>query len=147
VRIGGNVRALNLGQADGDPVVGAITLAQARDTLRDALHRLPDLALAIENKPHNAMAVMGGGPLTWSLALDEIEETGMEVRPRLRSARGRATGPRIDRSAVTAVPLSTVLKPMELDPLTVADDDEFLDAIETQKNLPAAVATGLRGMY
>ncbi len=147
VRIGGNLRALNLDQADGDPVVGAITLSQARDTLRDALHRLPDLAHAIESQPHNAMAVMGGGPLTWSLALDEIEETGMEVRPRLRGARGRATGPRIDMTAVTAVPLSTVLKPLTLDPLTVADDDDFLDAVELQRNLPATVRTGLRGMY
>lgn len=147
IRIGGNLRALNLDQPDADPVVGAITLAQARDTLRDALQRLPDLALAIETRPHNAMAALGGGPLTWSLALDEIEETGMEVRPRLRSARGRATGPRIDRSAVTAVPLSTVLKPMELDPLTVADDNDFLDAVELQRNLPTAVRTGLRAMY
>jgi len=147
VRIGGSLRALNLAQADGDPVVGAITLDEARDTLRDALHRLPDLARALENPPHNAMAVMGGGRLTWSLALDEIEETGMEVRPRLRTASGRATGPRIDRSAVSAVPLSTVLKPLELDPLTVADDHDFLDAVERQRNLPAAVRTGLRTLY
>ena len=147
VRIGGNLRALNLGQADGDPVVGGITLDQARETLRDALHRLPDLARALENPPHNAMAVMGGGRLTWSLALDEIEETGMEVRPRLRTASGRVTGPRIDRSAVSAVPLSTVLKPLELDPLTVADDHDFLEVVALQKNLPAAVRTGLRGLY
>jgi cytosine/adenosine deaminase-related metal-dependent hydrolase len=147
VRIGGGVRALNLDQPSGDPVVGGITLAQAGETLKDALHRLPELALKIEHKPPSAVAAMGGGRLTWSLALDEIEETGMEVRPRLRSARGRATGPRIDRSAVTAVPLSTVLTPLELDPLTVADDDEFLDAVELQRNLPAAVRTGLRGMY
>jgi cytosine/adenosine deaminase-related metal-dependent hydrolase len=147
VRIGGNLRALNLDQADGDVVVGGITLDQARDTLRDALDRLPDLAHDLENQPHNAMAVMGGGRLTWSLALDEIEETGMEVRPRLRTASGRPTGPRIDRSAVSAVPLSTVLKPLELDPLTVADDHDFLDTVELQRNLPAAVRTGLRGLY
>jgi hypothetical protein len=147
VRIGGNLRALNLDQADGDVVVGGITLEKARDTLRDALDRLPDLAHDLENLPHNAMAVMGGGRLTWSLALDEIEETGMEVRPRLRTARGAVTGPRIDRSAVSAVPLSTVLEPLELDPLTVADDNDFLDTVELQKNLPAAVRTKLRGLY
>jgi hypothetical protein len=147
VRIGGGVRALNLGQAQGDPLVGAITLARARETLEDALGRLPELAHAIETRPRSAVAVLGGGPLTWSLALDEIEETGMELRPRLRGARGRATGPRIDASVVTAVPLSAVLKPLELDPLTVADDDTFLDEVERQGNLPAAVRTGLRAMY
>ena len=70
----------------------------------------------------------------------------MELRPRLRSARGGATGPRIDMSAVTAVPLSTALKPLELDPLTVADDRDFLDAVELQRNLPPAVRTGLSFM-
>jgi hypothetical protein len=148
LRIGGNLRSFNLAQPTADPVVRAITLADARATLKDALRRLPDLARALENAPHNAVSAMGGGRLTWSLALDEIEETGMEVRPRLRGARGRATGPRIDRSAVSAVePLSAVLQPLELDPLTVADDGDFLDAVEQQRNLPTSVRAGLRGMY
>ena len=37
--------------------------------------------------------------------------------------------------ALAAAPkLSTILKPIELDPLTVADDDKFLDQIEQQPN-------------
>jgi hypothetical protein len=36
---------------------------------------------------------------------------------------------------------------MTLDPLTVADDDEFLDRVETQTVLPAFVRTKLRAMY
>jgi hypothetical protein len=39
------------------------------------------------------------------------------------------------------------LKPIRLDPLTVADDHGFLDAIEHQPNVPAAVKNGLRGLY
>src|SRR5262245_63061428 len=44
VRVGGKARAVNLEQANTDPVVGAISLAKARKTLTDALHRLPKLA-------------------------------------------------------------------------------------------------------
>jgi len=39
------------------------------------------------------------------------------------------------------------LKPIELDPLTVADDDKFLDQIEQQPNVPAPIKNGLRALY
>lgn len=148
IRIGGSSRALNLAQATADTVVGPITYSAARDQLRDALNRLPQLAQNLEQNPPSAIAALGGGALTWSLALDEIETTGVELRPRLpRGTRGR-TGPRIEASAfAAAAPLSTVLTPLVLDPLTVADDAEFLNEVEKQRNLPAAVKNGLRAMY
>jgi hypothetical protein len=50
--------------------------------------------------------------------------------------------------ALAAAPnLSTILKPIELDPLTVADDDKFLDQIEQQPNVPAPIKNGLRALY
>jgi hypothetical protein len=44
-------------------------------------------------------------------------------------------------------PLSEILEPLELDPLTVADDRDFLDLIDEEPNLPAYVAPGLRDLY
>ena len=58
------------------------------------------------------------------------------------------TGPK--RAAVKAaasLPLSGILKPIQLDALTVADDADFLDAIEHQPNVPADVKGGLRALY
>jgi hypothetical protein len=43
--------------------------------------------------------------------------------------------------------LSGILKPIQLDALTVADDADFLDAIEHQPNVPADVRGGLRALY
>jgi hypothetical protein len=39
------------------------------------------------------------------------------------------------------------LKPIRLDPLTVADDEDFLDAIEQQPNVPVPIKSGLRALY
>jgi len=43
--------------------------------------------------------------------------------------------------------LSTILQPVALDPLTVADDPEFLLMTENQPNLPAPIRSGLAGLY
>jgi hypothetical protein len=47
----------------------------------------------------------------------------------------------------SAPPLSTILEPLVLDPLTVADDTEFLDALQHERNLPAPIAQGLPLLY
>jgi len=39
------------------------------------------------------------------------------------------------------------VQPLILDPLAVADDDDFLDSLGKQKNLPADVQTALVAMY
>ena len=149
IRVGGRARVVNLKQPTADPVVGAISLAKAQSDLTEALKRLPQLALELEQEraaPRRGL-VAGPEPLVWSLALDELEETGMELRPRLPLAGRRAmTGPSL-QAARAARPLSEILQPLELDPLTVADDSDFLDRIGAQKNLPPFVQTGLREMY
>ncbi len=81
------------------------------------------------------------------VVMDEIEDSGVDLRPCLplpgRSALSGAS--RVASRA--AAPLSTVLKPMELDPLTVADDEKFLERIVAQKNLPAFLRNGLATLY
>ena len=66
-------------------------------------------------------------PVVWSLALDEIQATGVDLRPRLPFNGPRDfTGPKRVSPRAAAAPLSTILQPIALDPLTVADDPDFL---------------------
>src|SRR5215210_4739428 len=52
-------RVLNLFQETADPVVRALTLREARDTLRDGLSRLPELARHLEDSTPGALAEAG----------------------------------------------------------------------------------------
>jgi 5-methylthioadenosine/S-adenosylhomocysteine deaminase len=150
VTIGGRQRMLFMKQESADEIVAGISLAQSKRTLVDALRRLPELAGDLENSrtgPARAMAdrLTRSGPPVWFLALDELESTGSELRPRLPGANGRESGPQVGTGR--AVPLSQLVGPMTLDPLTVADDSEFLDRVEAQTVLPEFVRRKLKEMY
>ena len=147
ISVGGKARVINLEHPGADPVVGAITLSGASKTLADALRRLPKLARDLEAGRSGVRATSRGGPPTWFLVLDELAETGIELRPRLPAPGSRRrTGPSIQNRRA-AVPFSRIAEPMTLDPLTVADDKEFLGRIEGQTVLPEFVKTGLRGLF
>lgn len=149
VRVGGKSRMVLLDQETQDPAVLPLSLAAARTTLTDALHNLPQLAKDLEKTPTRALSpfTTGPQPVVWSLALDELEDTGMDLRPRLPlPGEEEPTGP--TRAAAAApVPLSSLLEALTLDPLTVADDKDFLTRIDEQKNLPKYVKDGLRKLY
>lgn len=152
VTVGGDRRQLFLEQGTGDPVVGSISLAKASRDLRKAFSELPALARRLETpRPRRAARTLldEARPLVWSLALDELHDTGVDLRHRL-PLEGPAdfTGP-VRQSALgaRAQPLSRVLEPIELDPLTVADDPRFLERIEAQPNLPPEIREGLRSLY
>jgi 5-methylthioadenosine/S-adenosylhomocysteine deaminase len=158
VKIGGRRRTVLLDQGTADPVVGELSYAEATETLDDAFSRLPELAKALEEgTPVISAASAGSMRLTarpqevvWSLALDEIEETGLDLRPRILSRRGTRTGPsRVSEelSAMASAPLSTLLSPIDVDPATAVDDAGYLDRLDTQRNLPAAVKAGLRELW
>ncbi len=87
----------------------------------------------------------------WTLALDEIHDTGVELRPRLPLAGPRDfTGPKRTARSVAArasIPLSQLLEPIRLDPLTVADDDDFLAQIAAQPNVPTPIREQLAQLY
>jgi 5-methylthioadenosine/S-adenosylhomocysteine deaminase len=145
--IDGQKRMLFLKQDTQDPLVGAIKLSQAKATLKNALSKLPALAKELEQPKPIAVIGRRRAPTTWQLALDEIEDTGFDLRPRLRSRRsGQLTGP-MRRAAVAAKPLSQILQPLKLDPLTVVEDPDFLPALATQRNLPQFVKDGLPPLY
>ena len=93
VDVGGQHRSLFLKDADGDPDVAAVSLATARSTLAEALHTLPALAKALEapRAPHATRLLLDAARRpTWSLALDEIQDDGVDIRPRLPYEIGRA---------------------------------------------------------
>jgi hypothetical protein len=149
--VGGRTRRIFLDQETTDPDVATVSLSTARSTLKTALRNMPALARELEApKPRSiARATLDAPePVVWSLALDEIQDTGVDFRPRLPLNGPRDfTGPeRVSTRAVSA-PLSTILEPVALDPLTVADDPSFLSGIANQPNLPAPVRKGLAGLY
>jgi len=106
--------------------------------------------LAFDLGAESGRAILGrlqGG----SLALDEIRPSGEGFGPRLPyNGPHDFTGPNvISRAAVAlaAQPLSKVLGPIELDPLTVVDDSDYLTLIENQPNVPEPIRKGLRALY
>jgi imidazolonepropionase-like amidohydrolase len=154
VQVGGKMRRLFLKQDTADPDVAAVPLGTATSTLQKALCEIVDLAKEAE-KPKPAVAkrraLDAPDRPVWSLALDEIQDRGVDLSPRLPFGGPRDfTGPeRAVRGAAlaTAQPLSKILKPVKLDPLTVADDGDFLDAIEQQPNVPPLIRSGLRELF
>ena len=145
--VGRAQRILNLEHETGDPIVGALTLRQATDRLQEGLCKLPELARALED-PVAAMLNMGTdtGETRWFLVLDHTELVGETQRPHLPlGVAGEPTG--LLTEAAAAVPLSQLLEPLELDPLTVVDNRSFLDRVGQQANLPDFVKEGLPELY
>jgi len=148
-------RVLNLQDPAGNPVVGALTLAEATDRLADAMGRLADamgrladLAANLEHpSPELAARLVAGIGTQWMLLLDHDEPVGLSQRPHLQGPDGQPTAELTLDLAVAAQPLSELLEPIPLDPLTVADDGRFLDRIAAEPNLPDQLARGLSELY
>jgi hypothetical protein len=151
VKVGGQLRKLFLKQATCDPDVALLSLSKATSQMQDALFNIATLAKEAEKpKPAKRLALDATAQPVWSLALDEIQDRGEDMRPRLPfNGPKDFTGPKRAAVKITAAAplLSAVLKPIQLDPLTVADDASFLDSIEHQPNLPAAIKSNLRALY
>jgi hypothetical protein len=144
--VGGAPRALALRDPTADPAVASLTLADAEATLRDALGRLPELALSLEQRGPEFWSLLNRpgdeGPM-WFLALDELGETGTDVRPRLPGPGGALTGPTRAELRDTR-PLSQIVQPMALDALTAVDDADYAQRVLAQRNLPEPVREALR---
>jgi hypothetical protein len=139
IKLDGQIRRLNLAQANSDPDVGTVTFAQARDVLTQTLNDLPTLA----NAAPKAIPFGVGAPVQWFLALDELAPTGINVRPNLPFD-GQPSAP----AARGVMPLAApVLSSLKLDALTVVDDARFLDVVRNAKNLPEVVKSDLPGLY
>jgi hypothetical protein len=158
VRVGGETRQLFLRQDTVPGEVAGLTLGAAQAALTNALQDIRERARELEAAPPDtrrmarAAALDAPEPVVWSLALDEIRDTGLELGPRLpysgpRDFTGSQRAVRQAARAASLPPLSEVLQPIALDPLTVVDDADFLDQVAAQPNVPEAVRTGLRRLY
>lgn len=151
LRVGGKLRQLSLAHATGDPDVALVSLADAKRALRAAFADIAGLARELERpRPVRALrtALDAPQPVVWSLALDEIQDTGVDLRPRLPFNGPRDfTGPQRVPLRAPAPRLSSILQPIELDPLTVADDPQYLAKMARQPNLPGPIGTELARMY
>jgi 5-methylthioadenosine/S-adenosylhomocysteine deaminase len=112
------------------------------------LNRLPELASALEHPTSvPKLADANLGETRWFLQLDHDESPGFSLRPHLPDPSGFPTAlPATDIAAATE-PLSSVLMPLTLDPLTVADDHSFLTAIGNEPNVWPDVKAGLPDLY
>jgi hypothetical protein len=81
--------------------------------------------------------------------LDYEEPPDRVQRPYLTGAEDLAATRDLfdDASRALSAPLSQILTPLTLDPLTVADDKTFLARLLTQPNLPDFVKAGLPRLY
>ena len=132
-------RVLNLSQESADPAVGALTLREARDRLRDGLANLPELARELEQI---APAVRAAWP-QWSLVLDHEEPLDTAIRPHF----GEESATRLAEVMVASQALSELLIPLELDPPTVSDDRAFFGRLSEETNLPEYVSEGLPALF
>lgn len=145
LRVAGRRRAMDLSQAQADPAVGRLTLAEARRRLVRALARLPELAREMEAGSVAFAVPRADTGTTWFLALDELAGYGAELRPRLpHPVGGEPTGPPLPGSLTEAlaVPLSQLVQPLHLDPLTAADDREYAAVLAAEPNLPEFLRDG-----
>lgn len=151
LKVGGAARMLYLAHPSADPLVQGLTLSAASDALKGALRGLPALARRAERpKVSEAARALNAGN-TWRLALDEVVDTGVDLRANLpaRSPDGRTLRAAMMRPAFAAAPkkLSASVTPLSIDRLTVVDDAGYLDALDTQRNLPAMLKQGLRELW
>ena len=146
--VAGVARRFNLAHAAADPLVRDLTLGEAEARLTDAMLRLPELALQLED-PIASATLLGasepdGDGELWFIDFDHEDHGGQTARPQL-PFEGSLTGSFDPVNG--SEPLSQILEPMRLDPLTVADDDQWADTLAAQINLDPAIKRELARAY
>lgn len=140
-------RRLDLRGTDLDPLSAQLTLRKTAARLKRGLKRLKQLARDLEHPRTRAAAGPGAdAEPQWFLELEQDEPPGVSLRTRFA---GDADAP-VKASAMPlmrAVPLSELLGPVTLDPLTAVQDSGFLDRLAAQPNIPAPVMAELRRLY
>jgi 5-methylthioadenosine/S-adenosylhomocysteine deaminase len=152
ISIAGTARSLYLAHPNADPLSNDVNLSSAGDELQRALKTLPALARRAERpQSRSAIARMLDAGNVWRLAIDEIVDTGVDLRPNLdaKSDSGKsvkATAMRPNASGVALLPSASVTS-MKIDALTVVEDADYFDALDMQRNLPTEIKLGLRQMW
>ncbi len=136
ITVGGQPRLLDLAQAVTDPLVAAVTVAEAERRLVEALAGLPSHSTTGPPLPLPSGQVR--------LAVSGLVDNQMSPRPHL-PLNGRLTGPNLGPAAPPASPAGAVLPlpALTLDPLTAVDNPAFYDGIGAQINLPPSIRDAL----
>jgi cytosine/adenosine deaminase-related metal-dependent hydrolase len=153
-KIGSKIKLFHLQQATQDPVVGGLKLLAAEQKLKKALKNLRKVAEQQRGlfKAKTARGITfllpKEGPKAtqpeWVLVLDHNEEEGEPMRTHF-TVDGEPSMP-FKKMAPTALRPEDLI-PIELDPLTVANDADFFDRLKEQPNLPDFIKKKLRKMY
>jgi cytosine/adenosine deaminase-related metal-dependent hydrolase len=147
LQVGESARVIDLTDAASDPIVGALSLTDARDLLAEGMRRLPELAAQMD-QTGVAAAALGTASATepgaWFLELDHEPIPGFSPRPQL-ALDGVATG--VLPELFLAAPLAEIVEPMELDPLTTTDDETFFDRLAESGHLPELILQELPPLY
>lgn len=133
IQVGRSRRVLDLDQETSHPLVRGLTLTEATNRLREALRNLPTLADALDNAVAAGLFAGSVDPEgdTWRIVLDLFEEEEGDL----------------DNFALADELSETFVEPMTLEPITVADDTEFLPKLVAARNLPEFVKVGLPPLY
>lgn len=141
IKIGGKDYRLHLKQVTGDPIVGSLTFSAAKTKLSRGLKDLPGMAQKLESKSFPSLSIEKSHTRPqWFLQLDHNDEVEGE---KFRLAKALPGG----SAHAAARPLSQILGKIDLDPVTVADDKNFLVKIKAERNLPQYVKDELEKMY
>lgn len=160
--------AVDVHQDDPDPAVGALALADAAEIVGKALAALSGPSKDVMAAVAPLLSVPAGknGAPTWRLALDEIQPTGQELRPRLplrNTRRGSGAGEmrNADGAVGAAAPGVTASGPaipalspdvtdglagIVLDGLTASTNAGFLTELTSEMNLPAGYGQKLSAL-
>jgi 5-methylthioadenosine/S-adenosylhomocysteine deaminase len=142
IKVGGAARTLNLDDPATDPDVAKVSLAEATATLTDAMMRLPELAKDLDKQ--TVLGALDAGATF--LVLDHDDLPGEDQRPHLPGPGGELTA-ELPPVEAAATPLPDLLVPLELDPVTLADDGKFVDTLGSEQNLPAYLTAELDSVF
>lgn len=135
-KLGGTSRILNLEQETADPVVGKLTLKESQRRLKNGMRRLPELAEELEHRSVASFHTTLDTPeVSWYLVLDHNEVEGETARHHLPFGSGGVSTAFMSYPKAKT-PLSQILGPLEVDELTAAGDDDYVERLRKQRNLP-----------
>ena len=152
LEVGGAKRMLYFAHPAADPLVHDLSLSAAQGALTNALRGLPALARRAEKPELMSPASMAhNAGNTWRLALDEVLDTGVDMRANLpmRDSGGRTLRAAMMRPMFSAAPkkLSAAVKPLAIDRLTVVDDPATWTSSTRRRTSPTSIKEGLRDLW
>lgn len=129
--VGRSERQLYLRHTLADELLGAIGLGEAIEVLTDALERLPELAEQLDQGVAEGFfsGSLEGTPGKFRVHFDYDDDlSALEL-------------------SLGAADLASLVGPMALDPITVADDGRWFRRLMAARNLPDFVKTGLPTLH